>query len=207
MKSLQFDIAKQNIFFTSDLHFGHANIITFCDRPFGSVQEMEDGLITNWNTVVNKNDIVFILGDFAFAQKSEWRRILSNLNGQLYLILGNHDKESYIPIDRYDRFIEIVDLLLIKIKDSSVSEKEHTFILSHRPLLTWEGRTTRNVKHLFGHLHTLSKNRIITDHITPSADNDMIPAIRPDQMYDVGVDNNDYTPVSIQTILTYFNLA
>lgn len=52
------------IYFTSDLHLGHDNIIRFCNRPFSSVEEMNDRIIQNYNSIVHKNDLVYILGDF-----------------------------------------------------------------------------------------------------------------------------------------------
>ena len=68
------------VFFTSDTHWGHANIIRFCSRPFVSVEEMNDILIQNWNNVVPKDGIVFHLGDFAFGGSQLWNDVLSKLN-------------------------------------------------------------------------------------------------------------------------------
>lgn len=79
-----------NIFFTSDTHFGHTNILQFCNRPFHSVQEMNEALINNWNNVVRPEDTVYHLGDFAFGGSQLWNDVLSKLNGHIYLILGNH---------------------------------------------------------------------------------------------------------------------
>lgn len=81
----------KNIFFTSDLHFGHKKIIQFCDRPWLSVDEMDQGLIDNWNEIVADGDIVYILGDMFFCGSTRAKEILSKLNGQKILILGNHD--------------------------------------------------------------------------------------------------------------------
>ena len=78
------------VFFTSDTHWGHVNIIRFCSRPFISVEEMNDVLIQNWNNVVPKDGIIFHLGDFAFGGSQLWNDVLSKLNGHIYLILGNH---------------------------------------------------------------------------------------------------------------------
>lgn len=71
VKPLKLDSSITKIWFTSDLHFGHRNIIQFCNRPFKSVEEMDETLIDNWNSVVKPNDLVFNLGDFAFAPN--WR--------------------------------------------------------------------------------------------------------------------------------------
>ena len=76
-------------FFTADTHFGHKNIINYCERPFSSVEEMDQTLITNWNMVVSECDVVYHLGDFVFGCPE---RIRKRLNGRIFLILGNHDK-------------------------------------------------------------------------------------------------------------------
>lgn len=89
-KPIKIDSSKQRVFFTSDLHFGHNNIMRFCNRPFKSIEEMDEALIQKWNSVVSKNDLVFDLGDFAFAPNWRWKEILGRLNGHHYLILGNH---------------------------------------------------------------------------------------------------------------------
>ena len=78
-------------FYISDLHFGHKNILSFDNRPFFTLSEMEQVLISNWNSRVEKNDEVYILGDM-FWRNEEATRILSELKGRKYLILGNHDR-------------------------------------------------------------------------------------------------------------------
>ena len=76
------------VFFTSDTHFNHTNIIRFCDRPFGSTEEMNEKLIGNWNSVVGPDDIVFHLGDFCLGGSAEWTKVLDRLNGKIYLIIS-----------------------------------------------------------------------------------------------------------------------
>jgi calcineurin-like phosphoesterase family protein len=78
-------------FITSDLHFFHKNVITYCNRPWNTVEEMNEGMIENWNKVVTNDDIVYILGDFSLSPKAV-ELILPRLNGkEKILILGNHD--------------------------------------------------------------------------------------------------------------------
>ena len=79
---LQFN-RNDRIFFTADTHFGHKNIIRYCQRPFVDVDEMNEILITNWNNVVGKEDIIFHLGDFAMGGSSEWAKLLQRLNGRI----------------------------------------------------------------------------------------------------------------------------
>ena len=84
-----------NIWFTSDTHFGHANIIKYDKRPFESIEEHDEALITRWNTVVGKGDVVYHLGDVAWHNKViDVEALLRRLNGTKILITGNHDKDA-----------------------------------------------------------------------------------------------------------------
>ena len=81
------------IFFTADLHFGHKNIIRYCDRPFKDVAQMNSTLIKNYNEVVRPDDTCYILGDLAMGINSlELTKYIRRMNGRKILILGNHDK-------------------------------------------------------------------------------------------------------------------
>lgn len=82
------------IYFISDTHFNHSNIIEYCNRPFNDIKEMNDTLINNWNSVVKKDDIVYHLGDFALADEEKLKELYSKLNGTIILIRGNHDGKS-----------------------------------------------------------------------------------------------------------------
>lgn len=81
----------RNIFVISDTHFNHANIIRYCNRPFESVEHMNEAMITNWNSMVKHKDIVYHLGDVYFGSQKEADEILYRLHGEKRLILGNHD--------------------------------------------------------------------------------------------------------------------
>ena len=87
-------VSEDNLFFTSDTHFFHKNIIQFCQRPFNDINDMQEKLISNWNNTVPKDGIVFFLGDFAFGNSTEWIKIIKQLNGYIYFILGNHDLQN-----------------------------------------------------------------------------------------------------------------
>ena len=96
----KFDGSK--VFFTSDTHFYHGNIIRFCNRPFKDVEMMNETIISNWNNTVGQDGIVFHLGDFCLGGSAEWSKILDRLNGKIYLIMGNHDlkniRQGYINV-------------------------------------------------------------------------------------------------------------
>ena len=78
------------IFFTSDHHFYHTNIIKYCNRPFQSVEEMNEEMVKRWNSVVNPGDTVYYLGDFSLAKRPV-EVFVPRLNGEKHFIMGNHD--------------------------------------------------------------------------------------------------------------------
>lgn len=177
-----------NIFFTSDTHFCHKNIINFCNRPFGSVEEMNEKLIENWNKVVTNRDIIYHLGDFCFGGSAEWHTILGRLNGRITLIKGNHDYKNLRA--GYDRLFEnVTDKMLIKIGNRQI-------YLNHEPFLCYGG-TYRNKQDLvyqfFGHIHSGPR-------CTSGKDYDRYSSMLFPFQYDVGVDNNEFIPVSFEEI-------
>ncbi len=78
--------------FTADLHFGHANIIRYCDRPFADVEEMDSALIASWNETVADDDTVWVLGDVAMGSIEQGMAIIGALRGRKLLVAGNHDR-------------------------------------------------------------------------------------------------------------------
>lgn len=84
----------RKIWFTSDLHFWHRNVIRYCGRPFVSVEEMERVLIDNWNQSIKDDDMVYVLGDVFFCGTIKAKEIMSKLNGYKILIRGNHDQKA-----------------------------------------------------------------------------------------------------------------
>jgi len=86
-------VYKKNIYLISDTHFDHANIIKYCNRPYGNVREMNRALTINWNSVVRPRDTVYFLGDWSFGRGSRppkyWIR---RLNGHIISIKGSHDR-------------------------------------------------------------------------------------------------------------------
>lgn len=80
------------LWLTSDLHFGHINIIRYTDRPFGSVAEMDEWLIHSWNDHVGDDDTVWVLGDVCMGTLADSLGLVRQLNGTLRLLCGNHDR-------------------------------------------------------------------------------------------------------------------
>jgi len=81
-----------NIFYSSDHHFFHKNILKYCPRPWNTIEEMNEGMIQRWNSVVGPDDVVYYLGDFAFGSVEKQRAIIVRLNGQKIIVRGNHDR-------------------------------------------------------------------------------------------------------------------
>lgn len=88
-------------FYTADLHFGHANIIRYCKRPYASVAEMDADLVVRWNTVVSEADRVWVLGDVAMGNIEGSLLRVNELNGQKLLVMGNHDRPFYRESRRF----------------------------------------------------------------------------------------------------------
>lgn len=176
---MNFKFNAEHTFFTSDTHFNHANIIKFCNRPFKDVEQMNDVMIANWNSVIGKDDTVFHLGDFCLGGAAEWTKILNRLNGKIYLIMGNHDLKN-IRQGFISRFEHVAMQMRIEIGKKRI-------YLCHYPFLCFEGSYKDDVWQLFGHVHTRRSNSGI--------DAGRLQYLYPTQ-YDVGVDNNNFTPVS-----------
>lgn len=179
---MNYKFEAEHTFFTSDTHFSHANIIRFCNRPFNDVEQMNETLITNWNRVVQPEDTVFHLGDFCFGGSAEWTKILNRLSGKIYLILGNHDRKN-IRQGYMSRFEEVAMQMHIEIGKQSI-------YLNHYPFLCYGG-AYRDVWQLFGHVHTCPNSS--------GVDMPRLNMLFPTQ-YDVGVDNNDFTPVPYEQV-------
>ena len=183
---MNFNFNPEHTFFTSDTHFNHENIIKFCNRPFKDVEQMNETLIANWNSVIRTEDTVFHLGDFCLGGAAEWTKVLDRLNGKIYLILGNHDLKNLRQgfIGRFEHVAMQMHIMVGKQR-----------IYLHYPFLCFEGGY-KNIWQLFGHVHTRNNN---TD-----LDSQRLQYLYPTQ-YDVGVDNNDFTPVSFEQIKRIIN--
>lgn len=138
-------------FIIADTHFGHSNIIKYCNRPFTNVEDMDNQLIKNWNNAVSKNDTVYHLGDFALGNIEKITEYRSKLNGKIFLIMGNHD--SYNIKKYYEAGFE-------KVYDKPIIYQDF-FILSHKPLSITENMPYVNI---FGHIHNNLKYTSVSDN-------------------------------------------
>lgn len=164
-------------YFTSDTHFGHTNVIKYENRPFETVEEMDEALIKNWNQKVKANDEVYILGDFSFYKAEKTMDILKRLNGKKYLIRGNHD--YYLDDKNFDKtlFESINDYLSIK-------DNKNIICMFHYPIAVWDRMHYGSI-HLYGHIH--SKMELV-DYKEKLA-------------FNVGCDVNNYEPITLDELI------
>ena len=165
------------IYYTSDLHIGHENIIRLCKRPYSNAREMGVDIIKKWNNKVTPNDTVYILGDmfFKYEDIEVVNTILKQLNGKKILIKGNHDN-FLNQIKWQDYFSAVKDTM--KIKDNG-----RDVVLMHYPIEEWDG-FFRGSYHLYGHVH--------------NSDNGLRKI---DRRYNVGVDVNDFEPKTLDELI------
>ena len=128
--------------FTSDTHFGHANIIRHCARPFRDVAEMDAALIANWNAVVRPADEVWHLGDFAYRSARPAESYLRQLNGRVHLVWGNHDDEETRKLPLWASSQPYAEVMV----------EGQRLVLFHYALKIWN-RSHRGALHLYGHSH------------------------------------------------------
>lgn len=181
-------------FFTSDLHFGHENVLKFDNRPFASVDEMDEELIRRWNNKVEKGDLVYVLGDFIWkAANNEAVNIIKRLNGQIILIKGNHDrfiknagaKKMLAGLKDYDD-------ICVALSDGTVRR----CILSHYFMPFYNGHRN-NAIHLHGHSHNTEEHYLELGIIQAIRNNGYEP-----QIYNVGCMLWNYEPVTLDEILS-----
>ena len=176
---------SDNIWFISDTHFYHANIIRYCNRPWNNgkddagnivvtednVEQMNNEMVRRWNSIVSKDDIVWHLGDFSFGGKENLEKIFPQLNGKINLVMGNHD---HYKIDYY------YDVGFHRVYDRNVIINDFV-VLSHAPLHFLNCNSP--FFNIYGHIHDSSVYQTYTKCNCC-----------------VCVERHDYTPVSWKTI-------
>lgn len=169
------------IWFTSDLHFCHNNILNYepGSRPFNTIEEMNETLVQKWNEKVSAEDTVYVLGDLSMGRVEVAIEYVKRLNGKIILIRGNHDTPK--RIEAYKEIgIEVHDIFYLPYKG-------RYFILCHFPIANEEFirmviEDNSEVVNLYGHVHGNA------------------PFGYNNGTYHVGVDTNNLTPVSIEQV-------
>lgn len=114
------------VWFTSDHHFNHTNIIGYCSRPFSSLKEMNERMIEEWNSRVSPQDTVYVVGDFFLGERDAGVRIGLSLHGKKVLVKGNHDRSTAVCLQA--GFTQVVGRLSLRLEDGSLA------LLRHVPL-------------------------------------------------------------------------
>lgn len=165
-----------NIFFTSDEHFDHDNIIKFCNRPFANTEEMQEKLIENHNSIVKKGDYVYHLGDMFWKTLTPTKamNIMYRLNGRHQYIWGNHDKVLHQNASLREMFVSFDDIVNLRLNGYP------NIVLCHYAMKVWNG-SHRGAWHLYGHTHaTLPEDETLS--------------------FDVGVDAQNFYPISLEDV-------
>jgi calcineurin-like phosphoesterase family protein len=170
---------KSGIWFISDTHFSHKNIILYSNRPFETVKEHDEKIIENWNQKVQKEDRIYHLGDFAFASKGYLQSILDRLSGQIYFIRGNHDKTMRGELLK--RLIIDTKYRELTVQDKDALGGKQKIILCHYPFETWNQMHYGSWS-LHGHSHCA----------LDSSENKL-------RMH-VGVDTTNFFPISYEEV-------
>lgn len=169
------------IYFISDTHFNHKNIIKYCNRPFDSIQQMNETLIKNWNEIVNSEDTIYHLGDFALGSKGLILDIVNKLNGNKYLVRGNHDNWS---ASTYEKFGFNV------LKNAPIKLDEHKLMLSHIPVP--DSQIPKGFVNIHGHIHDKKLYECIEKYDTSR--------YSVEKHINVSCDVTDFKPISLDEI-------
>jgi calcineurin-like phosphoesterase family protein len=174
------------IWFTSDTHFNHENIVKHSNRPFTDLGEMTEVLVKNWNEVVEKGDTVYHLGDFALSYGKQSvdliDKLLSRLNGHKHLIAGNHDRK---PVLDNPRWASVRDYHEIKVDLGGIHKQR--IVMSHYAFRVWN-QMHRGAWMLHGHSHGNLHHA-------------------EGKIMDVGVDCHFYRPISLDTVIKRMELC
>ena len=191
------EIMQQKIYFTSDLHFGHENVIRFDNRPFENAEEMDEELIRRWNNKVGIGDLVYVLGDFIWKTRNGVAAdLIKRLNGQIILIKGNHDRFLHnVEAKKALAGVKDYDDIAIELEDGSTKR----CILSHYFIPLYNGRRYGGI-HLHGHSHT-TQEAYLEKRIAQM----MAEEGYESRIFNVGCMYWNYEPVTLDEILAREN--
>jgi calcineurin-like phosphoesterase family protein len=169
---------NNNVWFTSDNHFGHKNIIEFSKRPFKSVEEMNEVMIERWNEKIGEEDVVYHLGDIALMPPAKLKPLLARLNGKICLLTGNHESSALACADRFEWIKPYYELTL---DDPGASRGKRLIVLLHYAMRVWNA-SHYGAWHLYGHSHGA------------------LPDDEKSLSFDVGVDCHNFYPLSYEEV-------
>lgn len=173
------------IYVTSDTHFGHHNIIRYTNRPWSFVEEMNEALIHNWNSVVGKNDHIYHLGDFGMGRIYPLVQILKRLNGKKFLVNGNHDIKAIKDPGFCKQWEWIKPYYELKVADPETGKKQ-MIVMCHYAFRVWN-KSHHGSWCLCGHSHGSLKEAL--PHYVGAG-----------KLLDVGTDVHNYKPVSYEQL-------
>jgi len=178
---------SKNLFFASDFHLFHNNVIRFDNRPFANVHEMHNVIESNWNEIVGPEDTVIYLGDLSFARAKDAHEVVdfvNRLNGTIHYVLGNHDK--FDDIRKMNRFQTIQDYLEVRVRHWQHNKSVETlFCCMHYPIYSWN-KSHHGSYMVHGHSHMgLSHSEFHKTH----------------RIIDVGIMGYDYKPISYSEVI------
>jgi len=183
-------------FYIADIHFNHANVINFDNRPFNTVEEMDNAIISNWNNVVSPKDTVYIIGDFCMGTEEKWLGYLRQLKGKKILIKGNHDKALTPDVRKHFDYIT-------EYKEHKTNKKR--IIMCHYPIPFYRSDYSEATYMLYGHVHsTLEEDMILYfKQYIKEHDNRGVSANKC-QFYNAWLGYYNYTPVTLDQIVEYW---
>jgi calcineurin-like phosphoesterase family protein len=159
------------------MHFGHERMLIYENRPFNTIEELDETLIKNWNNKIKKEYYIYVLGDVSFYSKEKTKEIINQLNGRKILIMGNHDRHHSMQYWKDVGFEEVSKHPILF---------EDKYLLSHEP--RYEIRDKNLYYNIHGHLHSHGS------------------LYQPEIFYNVCVERNNYRPVDFDKIKSELNI-
>ena len=180
-------------FFIGDMHFSHTNTLAYDKRPFLTTEANDQALIERWNEAVNVTDHTYIMGDISYANVTKTIDMISQLNGDKTLLVGNHDVKFLKNRDFRNMFREIC---YYKEVDIDMNKK---LVLCHYPIIAFNGQF-RGAIHLYAHVHNSPQFAIVENARRVTEKERGIGSCR---MYNTGamLDYMDFTPRTLEEIL------
>ena len=179
--------------YISDLHLGHKGVLRLDRRPFADLEEMTETIVERWNGAVRPQDHVYLLGDIMWKGNEENQNILRRLNGNLHLIIGNHDK--WAKDKRHIKIFRSVEHF------SEIKDGDYKVTLSHIPMPWFRSHRHPGAVHLYGHVHMTEEFKEVLIAQKRLMDNEMTRSRG--QAFNVGamLPYMDYTPRTLEEIL------